>query len=80
LSRTVDLQLVFQVSAKLYTVLGLLTQQCPSFGRSSVALCVAHLTEKLGDMKLKKPAGDTLLSFAEKTSLQFVLGQGVKPR
>lgn len=45
-----------------------------------MALCVPHLTEKLGDMKLKKPAGDTLLSFAEKTSLQFVLGQGVGPR
>jgi cytoskeleton-associated protein 5 len=64
----------------LYTILALLAQQCPSFGRSSVALCVPHLTEKLGDMKLKKPAGDTLLSFAEKTSLQFVLGQGVGPR
>jgi len=30
----------------------------------------------LGDMKLKKPAGDTLLLFAEKTSLQFVFSQG----
>jgi cytoskeleton-associated protein 5 len=27
-------------------------------------------------MKLKKPAGDALLLFAEKTSLQFVLSQG----
>jgi cytoskeleton-associated protein 5 len=35
------------------------------------------LGEKLGDMKLKKPAGDTLLVFAEVTSLQFVLSQGV---
>ncbi|KIM49151.1 hypothetical protein M413DRAFT_438317 [Hebeloma cylindrosporum] len=69
----------FQVSAKLYTILALLAQQCPSFGRSSAALCVAHLTEKLGDMKLKKPAGDTLLSFAERTSLQFVLGQAYEP-
>lgn len=41
-----------------------------------MALCVGHLTEKLGDMKLKKPAGDTLTTFAEKTSLQFVLNQG----
>jgi cytoskeleton-associated protein 5 len=54
----------------------MLTQQCPSFGRSCVALCVPHLTEKLGDLKLKKPAGDALLAFSEKTSLQFVLGQG----
>jgi len=54
----------------------MLAEQCPSFGRSSVALCVAHLTEKLGDLKLKKPAGDALLACSEKTSLQFVLGQG----
>lgn len=66
-----------QVSAKIYANLAFLAQQCPSFGRSCVALSVAHLTEKLGDLKLKKPAGDTLLAFAETTSLQFVLGQGV---
>lgn len=41
-----------------------------------MALSVGHLSEKLGDLKLKKPAGDTLLDFAEKTSLQFVLSQG----
>lgn len=34
------------------------------------------LTEKLGDIKLKKHAGDCLVAFAEKTSLQFVLSQG----
>lgn len=66
----------YQVSAKLYVVLDTLAQQCPSFGRSCIALSVPHLTEKLGDMKLKKPAGDTLLTFAEKASLQFVLHQG----
>ena len=54
----------------------MLAERCPSFGRSCPALCVAHLTEKLGDLKLKKPAGDTLLAFAERTSLQFVLSQG----
>jgi len=43
-----------------------------------VAICVPHLTEKLGDLKLKKPAGDALVAFGEKTSLQFVLGQGAK--
>lgn len=41
-----------------------------------MALTIPHLSEKLGDMKLKKPAGETLLLFAEKTSLQFVLGHG----
>jgi cytoskeleton-associated protein 5 len=65
-----------QVSAKLYGILAVLADQCPSFGRSSAALSVPHLIEKLGDAKLKKPAGDVLLLFAEKTSLQFVLNQG----
>ena len=46
------------------------------FGRSSAALATPHLVEKLGDMKLKKPAGEALILFAEKTSLQFVLNQG----
>ncbi|KAL5529163.1 hypothetical protein ACEPAG_5137 [Sanghuangporus baumii] len=65
----------FQVSAKLYGILSTLAERCPTFGRSSAALAIPHLSEKLGDMKLKKPAGDTLLLFAEKTSLQFVLNQ-----
>jgi cytoskeleton-associated protein 5 len=67
---------ICQVSAKLYGILNMLAQQCPSFGRSCVALCVPHLAEKLGDLKLKKPAGEALLAYSEKTSLQFVLGQG----
>ncbi|KAJ7097957.1 microtubule associated protein [Mycena belliarum] len=69
----------FQVSVKIYAICSLLAEQCPSFGRSCPALCVAHLSEKLGDLKLKKPAGDTLLVFAEKTSLQFVLNQAYEP-
>lgn len=66
----------WQVSTKLYGILGILADRCPSFGRASAALSIPHLSEKLGDMKLKKPAGETLLLFAEKTSLQFVLGHG----
>ncbi|CCL99138.1 uncharacterized protein FIBRA_01153 [Fibroporia radiculosa] len=69
----------FQVSAKLYGILNILAEHCPSFGRSSVALCIPHLIEKLGDPKLKKPAGEVLLMFAEKTSLQFVLGHAYDP-
>ncbi|KAH9951330.1 ARM repeat-containing protein [Amylocystis lapponica] len=69
----------FQVSAKLYGILNALAEQCPTFGRSSVALCIPHLSDKLGDVKLKKPAGETLLLFAEKTSLQFVLGHLYEP-
>ncbi|KAG2368513.1 armadillo-type protein [Suillus spraguei] len=69
----------FQVSAKLYGILTILAEGCPSFGRSCVALSTGHLSEKLGDMKLKKSAGDALTAFAEKTSLQFVLNQAYDP-
>lgn len=54
----------------------MLAERSTTFGRGSAALAIPHLAEKLGDMKLKKPAGDTLLLFAEKTSLSFVLSQG----
>ncbi len=67
----------FQVSAKLYGILVTLAERCPSFGRSCAALSVPHLSEKLGDAKLKKPASDALVAFAEKTSLQFVLNIGM---
>ncbi|KAH9180770.1 armadillo-type protein [Lactarius sanguifluus] len=69
----------FQVSAKLYGILVILAERCPSFGRSCAALSIPHLSEKLGDAKLKKPAGETLGTFAEKTSLQFVLNQAYEP-
>jgi cytoskeleton-associated protein 5 len=67
----------FQVSAKLYGILVILAEACPSFGRSCAALSIPHLSEKLGDAKLRKPASDALGMFAEKTSLQFVLNIGM---
>ncbi|KAF5391440.1 hypothetical protein D9757_001918 [Collybiopsis confluens] len=65
----------FQVSAKIYGICVMLAERCLTFSRSCVAICVPHMVEKLGDMKLKKPAGDALLIFGEKASLQFVLNQ-----
>jgi len=59
----------------LYGILSLLAERASTFGKASAALAIPHLTEKLGDLKLKKPAGDTLTVFAEKTSLSFVFGQ-----
>jgi cytoskeleton-associated protein 5 len=56
--------------------MGALAQKCSKFGRSSAALVIGPLTDKLGDLKLKKPAGEALGMFAEKTSLGFVLSQG----
>ncbi|KAJ3923657.1 microtubule associated protein [Lentinula edodes] len=69
----------FQVSAKIYGICSILAEHSTTFGRSCVAICVPHMVEKLGDMKLKKPAGDALLLFSEKTSLQFVLNQAYEP-
>ncbi|KAJ3780414.1 armadillo-type protein [Lentinula aff. detonsa] len=69
----------FQVSTKIYGICAALAERSSTFGRSCVALCVPHMVAKLGDMKLKKPAGDALLLFGEKTSLQFVLNQGYEP-
>lgn len=66
----------FQVSAKVYQVMTVLAEKSPSFAKAPVALAVGHLSDKLGDLKLKKPAGDALTAFAEKTSLAFVLQQG----
>ncbi|KAG8985770.1 Microtubule-associated protein, microtubule dynamics during spindle orientation [Tulasnella sp. JGI-2019a] len=65
----------FQVSAKVYGAMSLLAERCPSFSKSCVAISTSHLSEKLGDVKLKKPAGDLLLLFSEKTSLSLVLSQ-----
>ncbi|KAI8334829.1 armadillo-type protein [Chlamydoabsidia padenii] len=65
----------FQVMTKLYGVMQLLATTCPSFTRSCAAIGIPGMVEKLGDIKLKKPAGECLVAFAEKTSLQFVLSQ-----
>ncbi|BEJ15612.1 hypothetical protein CspHIS471_0502170 [Cutaneotrichosporon sp. HIS471] len=54
-------------------------QKSPSFGKPASALVIPALTEKLGDLKLKKPAGDALGVIAEKTSLAFVLAQSYEP-
>ena len=66
----------FQVSAKVYQVMTLMAEKSASFAKPSAALAIGPLTDKLGDLKLKKPAGDALAAFAEKTSLAFVLAQG----
>jgi cytoskeleton-associated protein 5 len=56
--------------------MGAMAQKCSSFGRSSAALAIGPLSDKLGDLKLKKPATEALGAFAERTSLGFVLAQG----
>ncbi|KAI9254442.1 armadillo-type protein [Phascolomyces articulosus] len=65
----------FQVMGKLFATMQLLAEKCPNFTKACVAIAVQVLVEKLGDIKLKKAAGECLVVFAEKTSLQFVFSQ-----
>ncbi|KAJ1660027.1 hypothetical protein IWQ61_000993 [Dispira simplex] len=69
----------FQVIQKVYQLFQFLAQNVPSFGRPSVALAVQLVAEKLGDIKLKKAAAETLEGFAETFSLPFVLSQAYAP-
>lgn len=70
------LSLPGQVSAKLYQVMGLMAEKSPSFAKPAAALVIGPLSDRLGDLKLRKPAGDAMTAFVEKTSLAFVLAQG----
>jgi cytoskeleton-associated protein 5 len=60
----------------MFSLFQLLAERSPSFAKSSAALSIPALSDKLGDIKLKGPAGSTLSAYAEKSSLQFVLGVG----
>ncbi|KAG0164625.1 Microtubule-associated protein, microtubule dynamics during spindle orientation [Apophysomyces sp. BC1034] len=62
----------FQVMGKLFGVMQLLASKCTNFSKACAAIGIPGLVEKLGDIKLKKAAGECLVAFAEKTSLQFV--------
>ncbi|CAG8638343.1 14946_t:CDS:10, partial [Gigaspora margarita] len=69
----------FQVLTKAFNIMELICSKTQSFGKPAAALAIPVLLEKLGDIKLKKSAGETLTAFAEKISLQFVLGQSYDP-
>ncbi|RKP24750.1 armadillo-type protein, partial [Syncephalis pseudoplumigaleata] len=53
--------------------------QSSAFSRACGALCITGMAEKLGDMKVKKNAGEALSAIAEKISLQFVFSQVYEP-
>lgn len=53
-----------------------LAEDSSSWSKACAAVAIAICCDKLGDIKLKKPAGDALVSFAEKSSLGFILSQG----
>jgi hypothetical protein len=66
----------FQVYGRMAAVFQALTERSPNWSRACSALTIPALSDKLGDIKIKKPAGDALVAYAEKFSLQFVLSHG----
>ncbi|KAI8882635.1 ARM repeat-containing protein [Backusella circina FSU 941] len=65
----------FQVMGKLFLVIQLMATHSPKFNKACAALTIPVMVEKLGDIKLKKPASECLVEIAEKTSLPFVFSQ-----
>lgn len=70
----------FQVYGKVAGIFQYLAENSQSWTRACSALTIGPLSDKLGDIKIKKPAGDALTAFAEKFSLQFVLSYGEHTR
>lgn len=66
----------FQVYGKIMGLCESLSQSSDTWTKAASALSIAAFSDKLGDIKLKKPAGDALTAYAERFSLQFVLSQG----
>ncbi|GAA5872661.1 hypothetical protein JCM3774_001877 [Rhodotorula dairenensis] len=65
----------FQVAGKVFALLSQLAAESPTWSKAPMAVSIPVLCDKLGDIKLKKPASDALIAFAEESSLGFVLSQ-----
>lgn len=68
-----------QVAGKVFALLQQLAADSPTWTKACSAVSIPLLCDKLGDIKLKKPASDALVAFAEKSSLGFVLSQAYEP-
>ncbi|KAI9292125.1 ARM repeat-containing protein [Neoconidiobolus thromboides FSU 785] len=65
----------FQVMTKMFNIFQALCVNHSNFTAGCAALTMPILVDKLGDIKLKKAAGDCLEAYAERTSLKFVFDQ-----
>ncbi|KAJ9059676.1 hypothetical protein DSO57_1038958 [Entomophthora muscae] len=65
----------FQVISKMFKVVEVLATRCGNFSAGCASLAIAPLVDKLGDIKLKKPASEALDAISERLSLRFVLSQ-----
>ncbi|KAG0145811.1 hypothetical protein CROQUDRAFT_658187 [Cronartium quercuum f. sp. fusiforme G11] len=69
----------FQVWQRVFGVLQFLAENSPSFSKACIALSVPSLIEKYGDAKIRESASGALLTYAEKSSLGFVLSHAFEP-
>ncbi|KAJ3021312.1 Microtubule-associated protein, microtubule dynamics during spindle orientation [Thoreauomyces humboldtii] len=69
----------FQVMTTMINVFQYLAKEYPKYNTACGALVIPALVEKLGDMKVKRSAGDCLTTISEKLSFQFVLAQAYDP-
>jgi len=60
----------------MFGLFGQLAEESNTWSKACSAISIPLCCDKLGDIKLKKPAGDAMGVFAEKSSLGFVLSQG----
>ncbi|TPX57138.1 hypothetical protein PhCBS80983_g04029 [Powellomyces hirtus] len=65
----------FQVMATMINVFQYIAKEVPQYNTTAAILVIPGLADKLGDMKVKKSAGDCLTTISEKLSFQFVLAQ-----
>ncbi|ORX82097.1 ARM repeat-containing protein [Anaeromyces robustus] len=62
----------FQVNTRMYTVFKYISS-LPSFNEPIAAILIPKITEKIGDLKIKKIAGECLESYIETIGFQTVL-------
>ncbi|KAJ3162133.1 Microtubule-associated protein, microtubule dynamics during spindle orientation [Geranomyces michiganensis] len=65
----------FQVMSAMMSIFQYLAKEIPQFSTTAATIIIPGIADKLGDMKVKKSAGDCLSTIAEKLSFQFVLAQ-----
>ncbi|PVV02077.1 hypothetical protein BB560_003480 [Smittium megazygosporum] len=63
----------FQVNMNVYNLIKTMSEECSRFNSGAAALAIPYLVDKLGDIKLKEPAANTLIAIAERLGLRFVL-------
>ncbi|KAJ2641354.1 hypothetical protein GGH99_008934, partial [Coemansia sp. RSA 1285] len=65
----------FQVNARAFQIIEWMAGEGSlDFNTGAAALCAPALVDKLGDIKLKGPASNALVSIAQRYTLKFVIG------